>query len=88
MQRWILSRAHKEDINPDYGIYPDSGDVAMEAVNRKPSMNEYDHMYEDQVDEHKNRENDYDKMYEDQVDEHKNQDNEYDKMYDWMAMID
>ena len=63
MQRWIPSRAHKEDINPDYGIYTDSGDVAMEAVNRKPSMNEYDHMYEDQVDEHKNQDNEYDKMY-------------------------
>ena len=35
MQRWILSRTFKDDINTDYGIYPENGDnVVMEAVDR------------------------------------------------------
>ena len=37
MQRWILSRTFKRDINNDYGIYPENGDdVVMEAVDRNP----------------------------------------------------
>merc|ERR1712032_24982 len=33
-RRWILSVTFKRDVNTDYGIYPESGDVVMEAVDR------------------------------------------------------
>ena len=92
VQRWVHSRFFKTDINNDYGIYPENGDyVVVEAVDRNTnyetggkdqtirrqiSENEYDKMYEDQVDK---RENEYDNMYEDQVNK---RENDYDKMYD------
>ena len=34
MQRWILSVTFKRDIIRDYGIYPESEDVLMEAVDQ------------------------------------------------------
>ena len=55
--RWILSRTFKDDINTDYGIYSETGDVVMEAVDRNT---EYEAAGgEDQA----NWEDDYDKMY-------------------------
>merc|ERR1712032_1050443 len=33
-RRWILSVTFKRDINNDYGLYPESGDVVMEAVDQ------------------------------------------------------
>ena len=29
MQRWILSRTFKDDINLDYGIYSEDGDTVV-----------------------------------------------------------
>ena len=63
MQRWILSRTFKDDINTDYGIYSENGDgVVMEAVDRNTE-------YEQQEDQAIGRqvsqnENEYDCMYE------------------------
>ena len=34
VQRWILSITFKRDVNNDYGIYPESGDVVMEVVDQ------------------------------------------------------
>jgi len=75
-RRWIHSRFIKTDINNDYGIYPENGDYVVaeavdrntnyeasgkdEAIRRQISENEYDKMYEDQVNKH---ENEYDSMY-------------------------
>ena len=88
MSRWILSVTFKRDINNDYGIYPESGDVVMEAVDRNDEYEQQAAGGEDQANErqqvyeYENWEDvyDYDNMYEGQVDE--NQENEYDKMYD------
>ena len=61
--RWILSRTFKDDINTDYGIYPENGDdIVMEAVDRNTE-------YEQQEDQAIGRqvsqnENEYDHMYE------------------------
>ena len=53
LQRWILSRTFKDDINNDYGIYSENGDyVVMEAVDR----NTY---YEEEPAGNENREDDY-----------------------------
>ena len=54
VQRWILSRYFKDDINNDYGIYSDYGDVVMEAVDHNGEYeeqaadgeDEYDNMYQ------------------------------------------
>ena len=44
MPRRTLSRTFKDDINTDYGIYPDNGEeVVMEAVDQNTE-------YEQQVD--------------------------------------
>ena len=40
MFRSIHSRSVKKDINNDYGIYPESGDVVMEVVDKNT---EYEH---------------------------------------------
>ena len=57
VQRWILSRTFKRDINNDYGIYPENGDdVVMEAVDRNTE-------YEQQAAGRQVSENEYDKMY-------------------------
>ena len=88
MQRWILSVTFKRDVNTDYGIYPESGDVVMEAVDRNDEYEQQAAGGQDQANgrqqvyEYENWEQvyDYDNMYEGQVDE--NQENEYDKMYD------
>ena len=69
MQRWILSRTFKRDINNDYGIYPENGDnVVMEAVDRNT---EYEHQVAGDEDQAIGRqvsgpenENVYDRMYE------------------------
>ena len=76
MQRWIRGRTVKDDINPNYGIYPEIGDnFVMEAVSKTEEnkqhvaggeetsgkqVSDYDKMYEDQAE---NRENNYDDMY-------------------------
>ena len=67
MQRWILSRTFKRDINNDYGIYPENGDdVVMEAVDRN---NEYEEQVAGGQDQGIGRqlsdnENEHDRMYE------------------------
>ena len=68
--RWIRSRTFKDDINNDYGIYPDSGEVVMEVIDRNA---EYEHATVGGQDANKqqvfydyeNWEDEYDKMYED-----------------------
>ena len=76
MQRWILSRTFKDDINTDYGIYPDNGDyIVMEAVDQNTEYEQQAVGDEDQAIGRQVSENKYDKMYEDE------RENEYDKMY-------
>ena len=90
MQRWILSVTFKRDVNTDYGIYPESGDVVMEAVDRNDEYEqeaaggEHQATGSQQVNDYENWEDvyNYDNMYEDQVNERENLENEYDKMYD------
>ena len=82
MQRWILSRTFKDDINTDYGIYPENeDDIVMEAVDRNLEYEQQAVGGEDQAIGRKvsDYESKYDTMYEDQADEPENQ---YDKMYD------
>ena len=62
------SRAIKEDINPDYGIYPENGDIVMEAVDRNTEYEQHATGGENQANggqvyENKNWEDEYDKMY-------------------------
>ena len=72
--RWIRSRTFKDDINNDYGIYPDSGEVVMEVIDRNA---EYEHATVGGQDANKqqvfydyeNWEDEYDKMYEDHAGE-------------------
>ena len=87
MQRWILSVTFKRDVNNDYGIYPESGDVVMEAVDRNDEYEQQAAGGENQANGSQVYENwqdvyNYDNMYEDQVNERENLENEYDKMYD------
>ena len=90
MSRWILSVTFKRDLNNDYGIYPESGDVVMEAVDRNTEYEQQAAGGEDQANErqqvyeYENWEDvyDYDNMYDGQVQERENQENEYDKMYE------
>ena len=89
MQRWILSVTFKRDVNNDYGIYPETWDIVMEAVDRNDGYEQQVADGEDQatgsrVYQHENWEDvyNYDNMYEGQVDGRENQENEYDKMYD------
>ena len=89
MSRWILSVTFKRDINTDYGIYQESGDIVMEAVDRNDKYEQQAAGGEDQANgsqvyHYENWEDvyEYDNMYEDQVQECENQENEYDKMYD------
>ena len=80
MFRWILSHSFKDDVNTDYGIYPEGEDVVMEVVDRNTEYekqaaggdetNDYDNMY-DKVDETSRRQiSNYEETY----------DNMYDKM--------
>ena len=79
----------KRDVNNDYGDYPESGDIVMEAVDRNTEYEQQAAGGEDQANgsqqvyEYENWEDvyEYDNMYEDQVNEPENQENEYDKMY-------
>ena len=67
MQRWILSRTFKRDINRDYGIYPENGDyVVMEAVDRNTEYEQQAAGDEDQAigRQVSGPENEYDRMYE------------------------
>ena len=88
VSRWILSVTFKRDINNDYGIYPENGDVVMEAVDRNDEYEQQAAGGEDrangrnQVYDYENWEDGYNQMYEGQVAERENQENEYDKMYD------
>jgi len=78
-RRWILSRTFKDDVNNDYGIYPENGDnVVMEAVDRNTEYEQPGAGGEDQAIGRQVSENEYDKMY---TDEHEYHQNEYDKMY-------
>ena len=89
MQRWILSRTFKRDINNDYGIYPENGDdVVMEAVDRN---NEYEQQATGGQDQGIGRqlsdnENEYDRMYDADYQaigrQVSNNENEYDGMYE------
>ena len=82
MQRWILSRTFKRDINNDYGIYPENGDdVVMEAVDRNTEYEQQEAASEDPAIGRQVSENEYDKMYEDE-DERENRENYYDTMYE------
>ena len=77
--RWILSRTFKDDVNNDYGIYPENGDnVVMEAVDQNTEYEQPAAGDEDQAIGRQVSENEYDKMY---TDEHEYHQNEYDKMY-------
>ena len=89
VSRWILSITFKRDINNDYGIYPENGDVVMEAVDRNDKYEQQAAGGEDQANgsqvyHYENWEDvyEYDNMYEGQVHERGNRENEYDKMYD------
>ena len=61
--RWILSRTFKDDINTDYGIYSETGDVVMEAVDRNTEYEQQAAGGEDQAIDYENWEDEYDKMY-------------------------
>ena len=61
MQRWILSVTFKRNVNNDYGIYPESGDIVMEAVDRNDEYEQQAAGGEDQANEKKIY--DYDDMY-------------------------
>ena len=68
MLRWILSRTFKRDINNDYGMYPESGDIVMEGVHRNDEYEQHAAGGEDQANggqvyDYENWENEYDKMY-------------------------
>ena len=63
MQRWILSVTFKRDVNTDYGIYPESGDVVMEAVDRNTEYEQQAAGGEDQATRRQVSENEYDNMY-------------------------
>ena len=56
--RRILSTSFKNDVNNDYGIYPESGDAVMEAVDQNTE-------YQATGDKETNvrRVSDYDNMY-------------------------
>ena len=64
--RWNFSRTFKRDLNNDYGIYPDSGEVVVEALDRNP---EYEHAEggkeanRGEVYDYENYQDDYDQMY-------------------------
>ena len=76
MQRWNRSQTFKDDINIDYGIYPENGDdIVMEAVDRNTEYEQQAADGEDQAIGRQVSENEYDKMYEAE------RGNEYDKMY-------
>ena len=79
MQRWILSRTFKDDINTDYGIYSVNGDsVVMEAVDRNTEYEQQAAGGEDPAigRQFSQNENEYDRMYEPEPE------NEYDRMYE------
>ena len=68
MQRWILSRTFKRDINRDYEIYPENGDyVVMEAVDRNTEYEQQatggEEANERQISDYENWEDEYDKKY-------------------------
>ena len=68
VSRWILSVTFKRDINTDYGIYPENGDVVMEAVDRNDEYEQQAAGGEDQAiarepSDYENWEDEYDKMY-------------------------
>ena len=79
MQRWILSRTFKNDINTAYEIYPENEDtVEMKAVDQNAESDQKvaggEETSSRQVSGY--QENEYDKMYSDE-----NQENNYDNMY-------
>ena len=98
VQRWILSRYFKRDINTDYGIYPENGDeVMMEAVDRNSEYEAAGGEVQAIGRQVSHNENEYDRMYEAddlqnqneneydrmfEVDDLQNQENSYDNMYD------
>ena len=42
MQRWILSRTFKDDINKDYGIYSENrDDIVMEAIDQNTEYEQH-----------------------------------------------
>ena len=49
MQRWILSVTFKRGIIRDHGIYPESGDVLMEAVDQNDEYKQQPAGGEDQA---------------------------------------
>ena len=67
VHRWILSRTFKNDINIDYGIYPEDGeDIVMEAVHRNVEYSQSTGRVTSnvrQVSDYENWEDEYDKMY-------------------------
>ena len=67
VSRWILSITFKRDINNDYGIYPESGDVVMEAVDRSTSSRRLGGRIKQSEGrrnaDYENWEDEYDKMY-------------------------
>ena len=79
MFRSTHSHSVKKDINNDYGIYPENGEVVMEAVDRNTEYEEQVAGGEDQMYDYENWEDEYDKMYEEQANE---RENDYDKMYE------
>ena len=66
--RRIPGQTVKEDINPDYGIYPENRDIVMEAVDRNTQFEQQAAGGENQANgrqvyDNKNWEDEYDKMY-------------------------
>ena len=82
LQRWILSNTFKDDINTDYGIYPENEDyIVMEAVDQNFEYEQQggeDQAIGRQISDYENWEDEYDKMYEDKAE---NQEKDYDNMH-------
>ena len=67
MLRLFLSRFFKDDINPDYGIYSEGGDVVMEMVDQNTEYEQQVAGGEEtlgrQISDYENWEDEYDRMY-------------------------
>ena len=92
IKRWILSHTFKDDINNDYGIYPENEeeDIVMEVVDHNTNYEQAavggtsgeEETNGRQVSDYENWEDEYDKMYDDHDDQRQSRENDYDNMYD------
>ena len=60
MQRWILSRTFKDDMNTEYGVYSDNGDYTVTEVIDQNGEYEQQAAASEETNED---EDDYDKMH-------------------------